>query len=98
MVGDSRFQNVGATPFDKRQQHGWWRPQQAEEFKPPECYECKGLPRGVCRNCRASYCPDHAGTNGLCKACNRSANLGIYVFAGVTVFLVLIWLLSWLMG
>ncbi len=96
--GDPRLHHISVVPFDKRKQHGWWRPQAAEEFKPPECYECKGLPRGTCRNCQSPYCPDHAGPNGLCKDCGRSANLGLYVVGGMAALLVLMFLFSWLFG
>ena len=82
----------------KKQQHGWWRPQEAEEYKPPACYECKGLARAVCRNCRLNYCPEHAGSNGLCRECNRSANLGLYVIAAIIGLVALLFLCNWLFG
>ena len=69
-----------------------------EAYKPPECYECKGLSRSVCRNCHANFCPEHAGSNGLCKDCNRSANMGLYIFAGMVGFLMLVFLFNWLFG
>src|SRR4051812_7421929 len=74
--GDPRH-HISDGPIGQAQQpHAWWRPQEAEEYQPPACYECKGLSRGVCRNCQANYCQEHAGVNGLCKDCARSANLG----------------------
>ena len=88
-AGDPRA--VSRRPIVKdQQQAGWWRPQQAEEYKPPECYECKSLARGVCRNCAGTFCPEHAGVNGLCKACMLSANLGIYVFLGLFALVIVL--------
>jgi len=83
---------------EKPQHHGWWRPQEAEQYVPPACYECKGLTRAVCRNCQSNYCQEHAGPNGLCKACGQSANLGIYVFVAVFAMLVIFYLCNWLFG
>src|ERR1022692_4603056 len=80
MAGDP---GIGEGQFGKPAPGGWWRPQEAEEYLPPACYECKGLTRAVCRNCQANYCPEHAGPNGLCKACSHSANLGLYVVVGM---------------
>jgi hypothetical protein len=88
--------SVSETPLRKAQPAGWWRAKEAEEFAPPACYECKGLTRLVCRNCSCHYCRDHAGFNGLCKACAKSANLGLYVLGGVFVFLLLVFLCQWL--
>ena len=98
MAGDRRADRICVEPLPKQQHHGWWRPQEAEEYKPPACYECKGLARGVCRNCQANFCPEHAGANGLCKDCARSANMGLYAFAGLSAFVLLILLLNWLFG
>ncbi len=80
--GNPRSRQISVQPLrSKAANHGWWRPQQAEEFEPPACYECKGLARAVCRNCRNHYCREHAGTGALCQACGRSARLGLIVFA-----------------
>ena len=93
-AGDPRA--VSVVPLAKQQQHGWWRPQQAEEYKPPACYACQGLTRAVCRNCQGSFCREHAGPNGLCKDCGRSANLGLYVFAGIVSVIAFFYLCHWL--
>jgi hypothetical protein len=89
---------IGVERLGKQEPGGWWRAQEAEEYQPPACYECKGLTRAVCRNCQGSYCPEHAGPNGLCKACGRSANLGLYVVAGMAALVLLIFLCSWHFG
>ena len=93
-TGDPR--GVSVVPLVKEQHDGWWRPRQADEFQPPACYSCKGLTRAVCRNCQSKYCRDHAGPNGLCKDCGRSANLGLYVFAGMILLTVFLYLIHWL--
>jgi hypothetical protein len=87
---------VSTTPLPKEPHKGWWRPQEAAEFKPNSCYECKGLARAVCRNCQSNYCAEHAGGNGLCKSCQSSANLGLYVMAGVFLLIGLLFALQWL--
>ena len=95
VAGDPRPDRVSAKPMSKPEHHGWWRPQQAEEYVPPACYECKGLTRAACRNCRSHYCQDHAGFNGLCKACAQSANLGIYVLVGVGGLCLVVFMCQW---
>ncbi len=92
--GDPRA--ISAIPLPAPTEKGWWRPRQADEFKPTECYECKGLARGVCRNCQGNYCQEHAGVNGLCKQCERSANLGIFVVAGIFGLMLLLMICRWL--
>ena len=78
--------------------HAWWRPKVAEEYQPPSCYECNALSRAVCRNCQSNYCQEHAGVNGLCKSCGRSANMGLYIILIVLVLLALSVGLTWLKG
>jgi hypothetical protein len=98
-AGDPRATHISNEPMAKPEsQHAWWRPQEAEEYQPPACYKCKGLSRATCRNCRDKYCQEHAGPNGLCQDCGRSANLGLYVIAAVAVLLLLSWLLTWWFG
>jgi hypothetical protein len=80
---------------DRSSQGGWWRPQEAEAYAPPACYECKGLARARCRNCLCHYCSEHAGPNGLCKACAQSANVGIYVFVGLFALLITFYMWHW---
>jgi hypothetical protein len=94
--GDPRGIHVSVEPIAKAKDNAWWRPQEAEEYQPPACYECQGLTRWKCRNCQAPYCAEHAGPNGLCKACGRSANLGIYIVAGVFAMVVMMLLFHWL--
>jgi hypothetical protein len=96
-AGDPRHSHITDGPLGKpEQQPAWWRPQEAEEFQPPACYECKGLTRAVCRNCHSNYCKEHAGPNGLCQACGRSANLGLYVVLGMIALLLLMFACNWL--
>lgn len=98
MAGDPRATNISVEPIKADQHKGWWRPKEAETYTPPACYECKGLARAVCRNCHEHYCRDHAGPSGLCKACGQSANLGLYVIAGVGVIVLIFWLCHWWFG
>jgi hypothetical protein len=95
VAGDPRPDRVSVKPLPKEENHGWWRPQQAEEYVPPACYECKSLTRAVCRNCQSHYCAEHAGPTGLCAACGRSANLGLYVLAGIFVLFMLTFAFQW---
>jgi hypothetical protein len=79
--GAPRSDQISAEPLRRREaNHGWWRPQPAEEFEPPACYACQSLARAVCRHCRSHYCRDHAGRGGLCRQCGQSARLGLVVF------------------
>ena len=96
--GDPRLDRISTQPLDKKANHGWWRPQEAEEFVPPACYSCQGLARSVCRNCESRYCAEHAGPNGLCNACGKSAMLGVYVMLIVGVVVVAVLVLNWLFG
>ena len=88
-AGDPRGSHISVEPISQPHKNAWWRPQQAEEYIPPACYQCKGLARLMCRNCSAAYCGEHAGSHGLCQECSRSANLGLYVFAGMLIMLVI---------
>jgi hypothetical protein len=98
-AGDPRTSHIADEPIANQElQHKWWRPQAAEAYQPPACYECKGLSRGICRNCQARYCQEHAGVNGLCRACGSSANLGLYVIALTAVLLLLSLLFTWRFG
>ena len=81
IAGEPRSSEISARPLRRKDaKHGWWRPQQAEEYEPPACYACKSLTRAVCRNCRSHYCHEHAGRGALCLECHRSARLGMIVF------------------
>jgi hypothetical protein len=97
--GDPRHDRVSARPVRTGTRHGWWRPQQAEDYEPPACYECKGLSRRVCRHCGSIYCPEHAGPDGLCAACHRSSYFGLIALAAIVVvmggLIVLGLLLGW---
>jgi hypothetical protein len=85
--GDCRADRIAARPLPALQQHGWWRPQRAEDFEPPACYQCRGLARAVCRNCESRYCPEHAGANGLCARCMKSSTFGLVMLIGILLFL-----------
>lgn len=92
--GDRRADRISAAPLERQGRRGaWWRPLPAEDFEPPACYQCHGLARHTCRHCRQLYCPEHAGQHGLCAGCDRSSWVGLYVLAGLVLFVVLvIWL------
>lgn len=93
--GDPRPRQTSAEPLKgKEPNHGWWRPQQAEEYVPPACYECKALARAVCRNCQSHFCREHAGRGGLCQECGRSARLGLVVFILSLVMIAMVLLLG----
>ncbi|MBI1830277.1 MAG: hypothetical protein HYR84_02365 [Planctomycetes bacterium] len=96
MPGDPR--GVSVEPLPKEGKGAWWRPKEAEEYHPPECYECKGLARRTCRNCQAKYCPEHAGPSGLCLDCGRSANMGLIVFGVMALLIGLLLLFGWYFG
>jgi hypothetical protein len=76
----------------------WWRPQIAEDYEPPACYECKGLARKACRHCDHFYCPEHAGRGDLCASCYRSSFFGMLVFGGVLLFMGALMLAGYLMN
>jgi hypothetical protein len=80
MAGDPPGWHIRAARMQPSDVRHWWRPQQAEEFQPPACYNCGALARRVCRNCSSRYCGQHAGTGDLCGACASSARLGLWVF------------------
>src|SRR5437773_2714137 len=61
MPGDRRADRICAVPLGKTARPGWWRPQEADDFEPPSCYECKGLARRSCMHCERLYCSEHAG-------------------------------------
>lgn len=88
MPGDRRADRISVVMLGKSARPGWWRPQEAEEYDPPACYQCKGLARRICRNCRNVYCPEHAGKGGLSLACENSARLGAVIFMAVALSIV----------
>ena len=86
--GDMRPDRISTQPLGPGgARPGWWRPQIAEDYEPPACYVCKGLARTACRNCQNVYCPEHAGSGGLCAACSRSAWIGLVTLIAILVFL-----------
>ncbi len=95
-AGDPRHDRITVEPLKNKESHGWWRPKEAEEYAPPACYACQGLTRAMCRNCQSHYCRDHAGFNGLCRACAQSANIGLYAVAGILALLAVLFLCQWL--
>src|SRR5262249_40606088 len=97
-VGDPGGSRISESPLGPNKAAGWWRPQQADEYAPPACYQCQGLTRAICRNCHSPYCYEHKGPPGLCTVCGASARLGSYIFFGVLSALALFFLLNWLFG
>lgn len=91
-AGDVRPDRIAARPMPANHQTGWWRPQRAEDFTPPACYQCHGLARRSCRNCGNYFCPEHAGNIGLCVHCDRSSIMGLYILFGILIALaVMVW-------
>ena len=95
MAGDPRPDLVTATPRQVAQQPGWWRPQPAEAYTPPACYQCQGIARRVCTNCQQRFCPEHAGRNGLCAECHQSSYLGIVILGAIGLAFAIVLLLGW---
>jgi len=86
--GDLRRDRISAQPLGVGGvRPGWWRPQVAEDYEPPACYECKGLAKAICRNCDKIYCHEHAGSANLCAACSRSSWIGLWTLIGILVLL-----------
>lgn len=52
----------------------------------PMCYQCDCLAKYHCRNCQASCCADHR-CGELCRHCEQSSRLGLFVFLAVSGFL-----------
>lgn len=96
--GDCRPDHISATPLATERKQGWWRPQQAEEFTIPACYHCKGLARQRCHHCQSYYCPEHAGSGGLCASCHRSSNLGLAMLLGSLLLIGLLLLFGYWRG
>ena len=96
-VGDPRPDRITAGfALPEPPAHAWWRPQTAEDYEPPACYECKGLARPVCTNCGRRYCPEHAGKNGWCAACQKATRSGNLFLTFFFLLLVGMLALSWL--
>src|SRR5262245_50043698 len=93
MPGDRRADRFSAVLLAATARPRWWRPQPAEEFEPPACYECKGLARRRCKNCGSLMCALHAAKNGLCLECEKSARIGVFtllaLFVGLFVLIVI---------
>jgi hypothetical protein len=92
--GDRRADHISASRLGNGGRPAWWRPQEAEDFEPPACYDCGGLARLICRNCNSLYCREHAGSRGLCAACDRSSWMGLYILLGMLAFLAILVLLG----
>lgn len=71
----------------------WWRPQKAEDYRPPACYVCQGLTRSRCQQCERLYCPEHAGRNGWCNACSNDSRSLLLILGGVLLLFLLALLL-----
>ena len=88
---------ISAEPLGQGSRPGWWRPQIAEDYDPPACYECKGLARRSCKHCGSLYCNEHAGSAGLCAACHRSSWVGMLFLAGLLLCVVGLLIAGWWM-
>lgn len=97
-AGDPRPDRISTAPLARGQRPGWWRPQPAEEYTPPACYDCRGLARAVCYHCGERYCPEHAGPRGLCRACGRSSWLGPIFLALSFAMMAALILWGWCQG
>jgi hypothetical protein len=97
-AGDPRPDRFSVVPMASTYRPGWWRPQVAEAFDPPACYQCKGLARRICRHCSCHYCPEHAGRGNMCAACARSSWLGIVILLTTLFLLGILVLAGYLSG
>jgi hypothetical protein len=95
MAGDPRPDRISAAPRQTAPHAGWWRPQPAEAYTPPACYECQGIARRVCANCQQRYCPEHAGKNGVCAECHQSSYVGIAILGAIAVVFGIVLLIGW---
>jgi hypothetical protein len=86
VAGDPRPDRISTQPLSRLNGQAWWRPQPAEDYQPPACYECGGLTRSACRNCGSLYCPEHGGKE-LCAACRSSSNMGMLALLGIVLLL-----------
>jgi hypothetical protein len=89
-AGDPRPDRISAARLRVLARPGWWRPQPAEEYAPPACYQCKGIARRTCPNCQQLFCPDHAGSNGMCAECQSSSRLGVVILAAIAGVLAIV--------
>jgi len=96
--GDPRPDRVSAQRLGNGSRPAWWRPQQAEDYEPPACYECKGLARQVCGHCGSVYCAQHAGSGGLCAACSRSSYFGLVALVSIVAVIGGLMLVGWFVG
>lgn len=80
-ASDLRADRVSAQRLSPSGERAWWRPQEADEYVPPACHLCQGLARRTCVYCQKLYCADHAGRDGGCSECNRSAWMANLVIA-----------------
>ncbi len=89
VAGDPRQDRITADPARTGAGKPWWHAKQAEEYRPPECYVCKGLTRQRCYNCGSMFCPEHGSRGGLCRDCNSSSLTGL-VIGGLLIALLAI--------
>ena len=94
-AGDPRPDRITERPGASTQKPGWWRPQEAEAYKPPACYECKGLCRNRCRKCGQPYCADHAGKQGRCLDCGKTDWIGLLALGMIVSVILLLTLWSY---
>ncbi|MBI3407716.1 MAG: hypothetical protein HY040_05095 [Planctomycetes bacterium] len=100
MPGDRRADRISAdrnraVTLGASARPGWWRPQPADDFEPPACYQCRGLARRRCRNCGNLMCADHAAKGGLCRECENSARIGIFTLLALFVGLIALIVMSY---
>lgn len=92
--GDPSGERISVIPTRSGKDNPWWRPQQADEFAPPACYECQSLTRAVCVACGRNYCKEHAGRNSTCRECSTASDMSLYVVGGFLLVFAAVTLVS----
>lgn len=65
-----------------------------DDPEPPSCLVCRRLARHICSNCHQLFCERHRGGGDLCRRCNRSALLGLWILAAVLLLVVVLVILN----
>ncbi len=63
----------------------------------PECYSCGGYAKYHCRHCDVLSCHEHLANSGMCRSCDSSSMIGVYIFVGALALLFTsLWAVSFL--